>query len=47
MITKSGYSKDTSLMPEGIVVTIGQQMINEQGGLRMFLKAFKRTMSDH
>lgn len=47
MITESGYSKDPSIMPEGIVVTFGQQMIKEQGGLRTFLKAFQQTMSQH
>lgn len=34
-------------MPEGIVVTFGQQMIKEQGGLKTFLKAFQETMSQH
>jgi len=47
MITERGYSKDPTIMPEGIVVTFGQQMIKEQGGLRTFLKAFEETMSQH
>lgn len=47
MITADGYSKDASIMPEGIVVTFGKQMIMEQGGLRTFLKAFEQTMSEH
>jgi hypothetical protein len=47
MITPTGYSKDPSIMPEGIVVTFGQQMIKEQGGLKTFLKAFQQTMSEH
>jgi len=47
MITANGYSKDPSIMPEGIVVTFGQQMIKEQGGLKTFLKAFQETMSHH
>ena len=47
MITQHGYSKDTSIMPEGIAVTFGQQMINEQGGLKTFLKAFQETMSQY
>jgi hypothetical protein len=47
MITATGYSKDSSIMPEGIVVTFGQQMINEQGGLRTFLKAFESYMAMH
>ena len=44
MITKTGYSKDPSIQPVGIAITFGQQMINEQGGLRTFLKAFQHTM---
>ncbi len=47
MITDTGYSKDQSIMPEGIVVTFGQQMINEQGGLKTFLETFQATMSDY
>ncbi len=47
MITESGYSKDPTIMPEGIVVTFGQQMIKEQGGLRTFLKAFQKTMDGY
>lgn len=47
MITESGYSKDPGIIPEGIVVTFGAQMIKEQGGLRTFLRAFQNTMSNH
>lgn len=47
MITQQGYSKNPSIMPEGIAVTFGQQMIKEQGGLKTFLKAFQQTMSEH
>lgn len=47
MITAEGYSKEPSAMPEGIVVTFGQQMIKEQGGLKTFLRAFQETMSRH
>lgn len=46
MITKEGYSKDTQIMPEGIVVTFGREMINEQGGLLCFLRNFEETMAD-
>lgn len=46
MITIDGYSKDTSIMPEGIVVTLGSDMIAEQGGLRTFLKGFLADMAD-
>src|SRR5690348_15022726 len=47
MITETGYSKDTSIMPEGIVITFGEKMIKEQGGLKTFLKAFQETMNDY
>ena len=47
MITAEGYSKDPNIVPEGIVVTFGQKMIKEQGGLFRFLKAFEHTMSLH
>lgn len=47
MITRDGYSKDPNLIPEGIVVTFGQQMIKEQGGLKTFLLAFQQTMAEH
>jgi hypothetical protein len=47
MITAQGYSKDTSIMPEGIVITFGQKMIAEQGGLKTFLQAFQKTMSQY
>lgn len=45
MITEYGYSKDPSLMPEGIVLTFGATMIKEQGGLKTFLHAFEETMN--
>lgn len=47
MITRNGYSKDPMIIPEGIIVTFGKKMIEEQGGLRTFLKAFQATMSRH
>lgn len=47
MITATGYSKDPSIMPEGIVVTFGKQMIQEQGGLKTFLSNFGRVMAEH
>lgn len=46
MITATGYSKDPSEMPEGVVITFGKDMIKEQGGLKMFLKNFLDTMAD-
>lgn len=47
MITTNGYSKDPGIFPEGIVLTFGKQMINEQGGLKTFLAAFQETMNNH
>ena len=44
MITINGYSKDPTIIPEGIIVTFGQKMISEQGGLKTFLSAFQYTM---
>lgn len=41
MITANGYSKDLSIIPEGIVVTFGKVMIAEQGGLLRFIKNFE------
>lgn len=47
MITEKGYSQDPSIMPEGIVVTFGKTMIEEQGGLKTFLEAFQSTMQGY
>jgi hypothetical protein len=47
MITFDGYSKDPSIMPEAIVITFGQKMITEQGGLKTFLKVFQEVMARH
>lgn len=46
MITAQGYSKDPNIPPEGIVVTFGQQMIGEQGGLLHFIRGFEAVMND-
>lgn len=47
MITETGYSKDPSIMPEGIAITFGAQMIAEQGGLLNFLRGFNEIMQAH
>jgi hypothetical protein len=44
MITIDGYSKDPSLPPEGLAITFGKEMLQDHGGLRTFLKAFKRCL---
>ena len=46
MITEKGYSNDLSIMPEGIVITFGKEMIADQGGIREFLKGWKETFDD-
>jgi hypothetical protein len=45
VITKTGYSKDPNIIPEGIAVTFGKEMMNEQGGVRNFLRHFEDIMS--
>lgn len=45
MITATGYSKDPNIVPEGVVVTFGRAMIEEQGGAKMFLSYFEECMS--
>lgn len=46
MITANGYSKDPSIMAEGIAVTFGHEMIKEQGGLLHFLRFFHQIMEE-
>lgn len=44
MITADGYSKDPTIMPEGIVVTFGQDMIKRHGSYRQFIRYFEDHM---
>lgn len=46
MITIEGYSKDPSIMPEGIAITWGQKMIEEKGGLLAFIRYFEKSMNN-
>jgi len=46
MITANGYSKE-NVPPEGIVITFGQEMMKEQGGVKHFLENFLETMANH
>lgn len=46
MITASGYSKDPSIVPEGIVITFGKEMLQNNGGTRAVMNHFLKTMSD-
>jgi hypothetical protein len=46
MITTEGYSKDISMIPEGLAVTFGKDMIETHGGLKLFLKYFTKCIND-
>lgn len=46
MITESGFSKDPSIMPEGIVITFGREMMRSNGGQRAMMQHFLNTMAD-
>jgi hypothetical protein len=45
MITADGYSKESGLMPEGVVVTWGADMVKRVGGLKHLLQYFEEVMS--
>jgi len=45
MITAQGYSKDPSILPEGIAVTWGKDLIKEKGGLLAFIRYFEKEMN--
>lgn len=44
MITANGYSKDTSIRPEAIVITFGKEMIKNNGGQKEVMRFFLQTM---
>lgn len=46
MITPTGYSKYMDMPADGIAITFGRKMIQEQGGLLTFVRGFIRTMSN-
>jgi hypothetical protein len=46
MITESGYSKDPSIMPEGIAITFGREMMKNNGGQIAMMKHFLQTMQN-
>jgi hypothetical protein len=46
MITESGYSKDPSIIPEGIAVTFGIDMMETHGGPITFLNYFLKCIND-
>lgn len=46
MVTKTGYSKDPNIIPEGIVITWSAQMIKEKFGLLGFIRYFEKVMGE-
>ncbi len=44
MITERGYSKDPSIMPEGIVITWSEDLIESKGGMKRFCERFEINM---
>jgi hypothetical protein len=46
MITIDGYSKDPNIMPEGIAITWGKDLVQAKGGLLVFIRFFERVMAD-
>jgi len=47
MITEKGYSKDPSIMPEGIAITWSKEMIIEGfGNLKTFIQHFNESVND-
>jgi hypothetical protein len=45
MITATGFSKDQSIMPEGIVITFGREMMESNGGQMTIMKHFLNVMA--
>jgi hypothetical protein len=46
MITATGYSKDPHIIPEGIVITFGKEMLQNNGGTREVMKYFLQVMAN-
>lgn len=46
MITEYGYSKDPNIVPDGIVITFGKEMMIEQGGVKEFLSGWLNIMAN-
>lgn len=46
MITATGYSKNPNIQPDGIVITFGREMMKDNGGAKLFLRAFQETMAN-
>jgi len=46
MITAEGYSKDPGIIPEGIVITFGKEMVLRNGGYKEFIKYFMNCINN-
>lgn len=46
MITANGYSTDASIIPDGIVITFGKEMMSNNGGQKEMMKYFLNIMAD-
>lgn len=46
MITANGYSKDKSILPEGVVITFGKEMMENNGGAKQLISYFLEVMED-
>jgi hypothetical protein len=44
MITQQGYSKDPTIIPEGIAVTFGKELIEKFDGVKRLLREFDWCM---
>src|SRR5436190_13686754 len=47
MITANGYSKDPSIMPEGIAITFGKGHMKKAGGTHKFLARLESTIEEY
>lgn len=45
MITATGYSKDKSIQPTGVVITFGQEMMQNNGGQMSVMKYFLKCIN--
>ena len=46
MITANGFTKDPNIIPEGIVITFGKEMLQNNGGLKDVLQYFLNVMAE-
>lgn len=46
MITAEGYSKNPNIIPEGVVITFGKEMMQNNGGQKEMMKYFLEVISN-